>query len=240
MLDIVGAMTLAPLATLLAGTLILNGTGDGTLRVRLALGAVIWFTGIATLAASGAFTQPAGRGTLAIGAAVLVPILLGLAAIARSRTAREFAWGVPLAVLVGVHAGRLLGVFFLALHSAGRLPPTFALSAGWGDIVVGFAALPLAWAIHRRVPGWQGLTLAWNAVAMLDLVTAVSLGVGSAPDSPLRFIFETPSSGAIATLPWAMIPGFLVPLFMLTHLVVFARLAAKAPADQRTPLRSAA
>jgi hypothetical protein len=44
------------------------------------------------------------------------------------------ALDTPLAVLVAIHAGRVLGVFFLLLLAAGRLPPTFAMVAGWGDL----------------------------------------------------------------------------------------------------------
>ena len=240
MLDVLGAMTLTALAVVGVSALIVAGARDGAGRRRLALFAAAWFVTIASLAAAGTFARPAGAGTLAIGAAVATPILAGLIAFARSRSVRAFVFGVPLAVLVAVHVGRFLGGFFVALHSAGRLPPTFALTAGWGDIFVAAAALPLAWAIHRRAPGWRPLTLAWNALAMIDLATAVSLGVGSAPDSPLRFIFESPNSGAIATLPWVMIPGFLVPVYMLTHLAIFAQLAVSVWKAERLPMRSAA
>jgi hypothetical protein len=157
--------------------------------------------------------------------AVVAPILVGLTAFARSRSIRAFAFGIPLAVLIGVHVGRFVGGFFVALHAAGRLPPTFALTAGWGDIFVAATAAPLAWLIHRRAAGWRSLTWAWNSIAFLDLVTAVSLGVGSAPDSPVRFIFEIPDAGAVGSLPWLMIPGFLVPLYLLTHGIIFAQLA---------------
>ncbi len=241
MLDIIGAMALTSLAVLLVGALTLAGARDGEGRIRIALLAAAWFVGIASLAALGVFSSPpTGLGTPAIGVAVVVPILASLIAFARSRPVRAFAFGVPLAVLVGVHVGRFLGGFFVALHAAGRLPPTFALTAGWGDILVAATAVPLAWAIHRRSPGWRPLTLAWNAIALLDLVTAVSLGAGSAPNSPVRFIFESPNSGLLGALPWVMIPGFLVPLYMLTHVAIFAQLAVSATKEGRLPLRSAA
>lgn len=143
---------------------------------------------------------------------------------------------------MAVHVGRLLGIFFLMLHAARRLPPTFALTAGWGDVLVALAALPVAWSVHRRLAGWRPLVLAWNGVGFLDLVTAVILGVGSAPDSPLRFLYETPAIDVMGTLPWLLVPTFLVPLYLLTHLAVFARLAAlrHAPAEGSTPSGAAA
>lgn len=66
--------------------------------------------------------------------------------------------------------------------------------------------------------------MAWNVLGFVDLLTAVTLGVGSAPNSPVRFIFESPNSGAIGSLPWLLIPGVLVPLYLLTHVAIFAQL----------------
>jgi hypothetical protein len=72
------------------------------------------------------------------------------------------------------------------------------------------------------------VALAWNVFGFVDLVAAVTLGIGSQPAFPLRFIFEEPGTGLMATLPWLLIPGYLVPLYLLTHLAVFAQLAASA------------
>jgi hypothetical protein len=158
---------------------------------------------------------------------VLGPIVLALAT-ARSPLTRRLALGVPLAVLIAANAGRLLGAFFLLLHADGRLSRTFATSAGWGDITAAALSLPVAWLVHRRGPGWRPLALAWNAFGFLDLVMAVTLGIGSQPAFPLRFIFEEPGTALMASLPWLLIPGYLVPLYLLTHLAVFAQLAASA------------
>jgi hypothetical protein len=56
---------------------------------------------------------------------------------------------VPLWLLVGVHTVRLLGVSFIILFAAGRLPAPFAPVAGWGDIFVGATAIPVAWLVYR-------------------------------------------------------------------------------------------
>jgi len=145
---------------------------------------------------------------------------------AGSTTVRTVAFGVPVAVLIALNATRVLGAFFFFLHADGRLPATFTSSAGWGDIVAGVLAVPVAWLARRRAPFWRPLALAWNAFALVDLVFAVALGIGSAPDSPVRFIFEDTATGTLGTLPWVLIPAFLVPLYVLTHVAVFARLVA--------------
>jgi xanthosine utilization system XapX-like protein len=124
-----------------------------TQRVTLTAVAGLWFGVVASLAALSVFSA-AGVGTPAIGTALVVPIVLALWAVPRSSALREIALGTPLTALVALHAGRLLGFFFLLLVAAGRLPPTFANIAGWGDIIVAITALPLAWAIHQRVNRW--------------------------------------------------------------------------------------
>jgi len=239
MLDILGSISLTALTILFFGTLVLAGAGNGAWRRRLAGIGATWMATIVALAGLGLFSRTGRLGIFVLSAVVFAPIIAGGIALARSRRVQAFASSIPLAVLVGVHVGRLLGAFFLALDQAGRLPPTFARSAGYGDVFIGLTALPLAWAIHRRVSGWWVMALAWNALGALDLTSALTLGVGSAA-SPLRFIFETPDSGAVGVLPWALIPGILVPLFMLTHVVVFTRLAARARGHERMTLPHAA
>jgi hypothetical protein len=129
----------------------------------------------------------------------------------------------PMAVLVGVHAVRVAGISFIILQGYGRLPVPFAPMAGWGDIITGLAAIPIAWSAHKQTAGWRGMLLAWNVFGMLDLASAIGLGVLSSP-GPLREIMAEPGTGMMSTLPWLLIPGFLVPLLATIHLVIFYRL----------------
>src|SRR5215831_6097738 len=162
-----------------------------------------WLAVVTLLAASGIF-HAIGVGTPALGIAVAAPLIVGVFAYARSEVLRSYLTRIPLQHIVALHAGRILGVMFFALYYAGRLPATFALSAGWGDLVVGAMAIPISWMVARRSTGWRGVTLVWNTLGLVDLITAVTLGVGSSAGSPLRFIYENPSSGAISLLPWAL------------------------------------
>ena len=223
MIDIVAAVVLTAMAILLPAVLVFAGPMEKAARGRLGLALLLWFVLVIALAGTGFFATTSG-GTPAIGAAVITPIIVGLIAFRRSAALKSLVSETPLAVLVGLHAGRLLGVFFLLLYAEVRLPQTFALTAGWGDIGIAAAAPVLAWAIHRRAAGWRGLALTWNTLGFADLVLAVMLGVGSAVDSPVRFIYEAASSGTMGTLPWFLIPGFMVPLYLMTHLAIFARL----------------
>jgi hypothetical protein len=238
MIDIVAAIALTALAVLVPGVLILASGLIVVMARRLAVATIAWLAGVTLLAAAGLFSPSSTVGTPAIGLAVAAPVVLGTLLALRGSALRALAFGVPLAVLVAVHIGRLLGAFFLVLHTEGRLPWTFAAGAGWGDIAVAALAAPLAWLVRRRVTGWWTAALAWNTLGFVDLVAAVTLGVGSAPGSPLQFIHEAPGSGTMGTLPWLLIPGFLVPIYLLTHLALFARLAREREAVTAAPQTS--
>jgi hypothetical protein len=66
------------------------------------------------------------------------------------------------------------------------------ISAGWGDIITGLAAIPLAAAAGGRgkLPRW--LLTAWTAFGMLDLILAITLGALSAPGTPFRAFYRSP------------------------------------------------
>jgi len=223
MLDLVGTILLTALAVVMVAALAPSRGAPGVNRTRLGVVLAAWFVVAATLGLAGAFTSPALPVGAATGIAVFLPVIVGSVILARTNGLR-----IPLVTLVGVHAGRLLGVNFLVLNAVGRLPWTFAHSAGWGDIVAGALAIPVALAVQRQVPGWKWITGIWNVIGMADLLAAVTLAVGSTPGSPLRFIYEAPGSRTLATMPWTMVPAFFVPLFLLAHIAVFQRLAASA------------
>jgi hypothetical protein len=223
MIDIVGAITLAALGVGITGALVLAAPLEAHRVRRLLAVAAAWFIAVTALAGAGVFVR---LGPAAIGVAVPGPITLALLNAGPGSTLRTLALGVPVSLLVALNATRVLGAFFLFLHADGRLPATFARSAGGGDIAVGLLALPVAWLASRRAPHWRTATLAWNTLALLDLLAAVTLGIGSTPDSAIRFILEDTAPGTMAMLPWFLIPGYLVPLYLLTHVAVFARLAA--------------
>ena len=135
---------------------------------------------------------------------------------------------MPLWLFVGVHTVRLLGVTFVVLYAAHRLPAPFAPVAGWGDIFVGVTAAPVAWLAYRQITNARAIVRIWNIIGTADLIAAVGLGVISSP-GPARLIFAEPSSAIMTTLPWLLIPGFLVPLLFAVHIGIFVRLGERSP-----------
>jgi hypothetical protein len=223
-IDLLIAIATTSAAALVIAPLVLSIPAPATHRVGFAAVLAAWFLAVVTLGATHA--PPDGLGTLGVGAAVLLPILAIAFLAPRWQPLRNALFGIPIPVFVGVNAVRVLGVFFLILYADGRLPAPFAPSAGWGDIVVGITALPVAFLAARQATGWRPIGLVWNVAGFADLVMAVGLGVTSAIDSPLRIFVEGPDTTLMSQLPMFLVPGFLVPLLLLTHLAVFVRLRA--------------
>jgi hypothetical protein len=159
-----------------------------------------------------------------IGVMVALPLVAAFVAALASAGVREAFLALPLRLLVGLNIMRSLGVFFLLLAVQNRLSGPFPQSAGWGDVVTGLAAIPLALAIARDPAAHRGWLLAWNVFGTLDLIAALTLGIMSGPGSPLQLFGGTVGSTAIATLPWSTIPTVLVPFYLIIHGIIFAKL----------------
>jgi hypothetical protein len=199
-------------------------------RIALSVGAGLWTGLAAALAAASLFlgSNPAGPPT--IGTMITLPLVATAVAAAVSPQVRAALLGMPMPFLIGLNVWRVAGGFFLLLAAEGRLGGPFPTSAGWGDVITGVLALPVAW-LALRGQG-SALVWAWNAFGTLDLVVALALGIISANGSPLQVIHAGEGSEAVQVLPWSLIPTVLVPIYLIVHGIIFAKLAQ---ASQRPP-----
>jgi hypothetical protein len=150
--------------------------------------------------------------------AVLVPITVFAVWYLRSRTFREFVLSVDPATLTVAQSWRVAGYAFVTLYAYRVLPGVFALPAGLGDMAIGATATLAATrlAIPRRRTGF----LVWQALGILDLVTALSMGTLARFLSPQDLAGAHPvSMQPIMTLPLSLIPTFGVPLFLILHMI---------------------
>jgi hypothetical protein len=238
MLDVIGALVFGAISTAFLVVLI----GLAEIRpvskfVAFAIGGT-WISLIVIIAALGGFgTGVAGPVPTPV-VAFLVVIIAGVAAWLVWPAFRSAVLSVPLVALVGINGVRVAGVLFLILHVEGRLAAPFSTSAGWGDIIAGAIAIPLAALMTWKGTAPRWLLGSWNVLGILDLITAIALGALSAPGTPFQVFTEAPGTTAMGTLPWVIIPAILVPLFLLTHLAIAARLRAAYTEEVRTDQRS--
>jgi len=221
--DLLATIAMTASASTAIAVLAIGFGGGRVSRIRLAAGLALWFVLVTGLAATEAFHYERGLGVPGLGAALLLPIVILVLRALRTPAWRERLDAIPITTLIGVNTIRVFGCIFVLLHAAGRLPAPFAPVAGWGDILVGVTAPAVAWYAYRKGVQAHVAVMLWNTLGLLDLVAAVTLGVLSSP-GPLRLIFAEPGAGIMTTLPWLLIPAFLVPLLVSTHLAVFYRL----------------
>jgi hypothetical protein len=154
---------------------------------------------------------------LAVAATVWMLTALVLLACWKITLLRVWVLNVDLSWLVLLHLTRLFaGVYFLVLCQRGQLPCEFARLAGWGDIVAAVLALAVVGAMRTEFA--KALLLTWNTLGLIDIIFVVF--------SALRFgLIDWESMHALRELPLSLLPTFLIPLIIASHVLIFVRLA---------------
>jgi hypothetical protein len=181
--------------------------------VLTALG--VWLVVAVTLGASGrleALQPPVPQLTL-------IALTAGaLLATARIPAVRAWALSVDVRILVAFHVTRFVGSYFLVLYRRGELPYAFAVPGGWGDILVASLALLLLLSGPPDTVRRRRAYVAWNVLGLLDILfvvaTAARLGLA-----------DPASMQALLRLPLCLLPTFLVPLIITSHVLLAIRLA---------------
>jgi hypothetical protein len=190
-----------------------RAAGQASSRVVL-VAIALWF--VAALAASAS-----GRvATLQPPAPQIVLGALTIAALVAMRFAppvSAWALAVDIRVPVALHLTRVIGLWFIYLGSQGQLPETFAFPAGIGDAVVATIAAVLLVIGPPSTPRLRTAYLIWNGLGLADILFVVA--------SAARHALADPASmHALLVLPLSLLPTFLVPLIIVSHVLVFNRL----------------
>jgi hypothetical protein len=180
---------------------------------------VLWFVAVLSASASHLFENGAGRFGATVALAALTPLVVFAVWFAASEGFRRFAFSLNPRVLTSVHVWRIVGFTFLLLEARNVLPGIFAFPAGYGDMFIGATAGFAAWKLAE--PAHRGSFIFWQALGILDLITAVSLGTTAGLIDP-----SGPSMVAMTVLPLSLIPTFLVPLFLMLHVICIAQARA--------------
>ena len=136
---------------------------------------------------------------------------------------RAWVMTVDVRMMVGLHLTRFVGIYFLILYQRGDLPYAFAVPGGWGDIAV--AVLAAALLISGPPTGGRRLAyMLWNVVGLADILFVVATATRLA-------LVDSRSMAALLQFPLSLLPSFLVPLIIATHVVLFLRLRRSAPTE---------
>ena len=149
-------------------------------------------------------------------------ILLGLTALLlvtyfRVAALRDWVDGLDLRSLALIHVSRFVGIYFLVLYRQGKLPYAFAVPGGIGDILVATLVLPVVFLPVGNERRLRLLTI-WNVIGFIDIMLVVLTAIRLNVADPFQL-------RAMRFLPLSLLPTFLVPLIIATHIVIFVRLA---------------
>jgi hypothetical protein len=225
MLNLLGAVV--EMTTIIVSIVAFTSLLQGTLARRLGLAAIAgaWVGLASGLGAAGWLAFGAGPVPL-VGVLFMAPLLVTGALALRYPKVRSALLAIPMPVLIGLNALRVLGVLFLLLAAAGRLSGPFPFLAGLGDILAGAFAIALALSAARSQKLPLNAIKRWNAFGILDLLVAVGLGITSADGSPVHLIHAGVGSQAMQYLPFCLVPTVLVPFYLITHAIIAAQLRA--------------
>ena len=198
-------------------------------RMRaVSVGVLAWCAAAWALSMRGFFEDPRGwhaadvPGFLLFGTLMTLPLMVLAFGWSRSPTFRGFLEAIPLPMLIGTQVYRLAGGVFLRMHADGLLPPEIGVFTGCADLFIGITAIPLAWAMARRIGGVRWLAIGWNLFGIADFLFSVSMvslsfvGVLALHPAPVR----------IGLHPLALISLFQLPVSIAIHLLALRKLMA--------------
>jgi hypothetical protein len=128
-----------------------------------------------------------------------------------------WALAVDLRIPVALHLSRVVGLYFIHLAGQGQLPESFALPAGVGDLGVATLAAVLLIVGSPASPRLRVAYLVWNGLGLADILFVIASAASHAMGDPA-------SMHALLILPLSLLPTFLVPLIVVSHVLVFNRL----------------
>jgi hypothetical protein len=227
-LDFAGGVLVTASMVLLVNVFVASLEISRTAKVVLVAVIGLWIGLQVTLATAGVLATVLPGGAPLLGLMfVLPPIVVGFAALA-SPGVRTALLGLPMPLLIGLNATRVVGLFFVLLAASGRMDGPFPHAAGWGDVITAVAAIPLALLVARRAAP-RTAVFAWSVFGTLDLAAALVLGAASFGDGLGQLIPASAGGEEIASLPWSLIPTVLVPLYLIMHGVILAQLLTARP-----------
>lgn len=155
-------------------------------------------------------------------AAIALEMLAFFAVLILARGFREYLFSRDLRLLTAFQVWRVLpgAIFLYYFYALDRLPWSFAVPGGYGDIVVGLTALP---ASLLPASSWKGrwtALLIWHGLGFLDLAGAVRAALVNGLRNP-------DSMRPLTHFPLSLLPAMLVALTFMMHIVAMAQIVRR-------------
>lgn len=192
--------------------LLFRGRNAGVFVVSLL---ALWFFAAAALGVTGALGVVPGA---IVSGSMWALLFAALATVWQIHPLYAWMERLHLRAFVLPHGLRILGVTVAAIYLPRLLPHELALSAAAAEVMVGVAALALCISglPIRRDWQWRAVVV-WNASGLAGLLTVIGVAVHTMLTHPA-------SIPALSQFPACLLPTFLLPLLIASHVLLFDRL----------------
>lgn len=195
-----------------------------TRHFTLGLVLLVWFGVILGMSLNNTFIPPAGELPLNLLLSGLVTLSLFALAYRSFPVFRTYVLGLDMRLLILIHSWRMLGLGFVMLYMVQQLPISFAFLAGFGDAIAAVGAVVLGYLLFTKGSGVsKKLISRWNTFGLIDFIIAISIGILTQTDGLLTSTSGI-DSDLMTAFPFVIIPGFLVQVFTLTHIIIYLQL----------------
>lgn len=153
-----------------------------------------------------------------------IPVVLLLGYLMLSKTALPYLKAIPLKWLLWLHLVRLpVEVVLYACFVQGALPEVMTFTGRNYDIVAGLTAPLVAYFGAQKGVLQKRHLMLWNFICIGLLLNVVTTAIFSVPFPFQKFGFAQPNI-AVFYAPFTLLPAFIVPLVLLSHIIAIAKL----------------
>lgn len=155
---------------------------------------------------------------------VVVPPLIILAVLLISTEFLKLTEQINMFWLIYLQSFRVVMEFILwLLHRNNIIPVQMSFEGMNFDVLTGITAPFVAYFCFRKKTWSPKLALWWNFAGIALLVNIVVIAVLSTP-YPFRYFMNEPANHIVFHFPFVWLPGFVVPVALLLHLISIRRL----------------
>lgn len=155
---------------------------------------------------------------------ILLPPLAAIAGLWLTRSGRRFLDALPLAPITYLHTVRIpVELVLLGLYTCHQLPVEMTFEGRNFDILAGLTAPLVGYFLARNPVANRRWLVGWNLLCLLLLANIVLTAIVAAPGPQQQLAFGQPN---VAVLKWPLVwlPGFVVPVVLLSHLAALRQL----------------
>ncbi len=155
---------------------------------------------------------------------LMLPPIATLLLLFLTKRGRKIIDSLPLSSLHLLHVVRIpveITLYFLFIY--GTIPELMTFDGRNFDILIGLTA-PFAFFVSVRYgKNKRTILLLWNLIGLVFLFNIVVNAVLSVPFPIQQFAFDQPNI-AVLYFPFNLLPGFVVPVVLLSHLAAIRKL----------------